>query len=153
MLLKHNGDVREENNHNCGGPWDEDESILGFQTLAVYIWEQVTVGDISPMKKALFFLQSSQEALKTPYSVTPFAVCKQDVSENLIIPQSSSFPKQSQNLALSKSILTDAKDLGVTLLSERCASPPGTQCNSSWTKRHFVYTVLQNFLFMLLYSS
>lgn len=40
-----------------------------------------------------------------------FAVCKQDVSENLVIPQPSSLPKQSQNLALSKNILTDAKTL------------------------------------------
>lgn len=66
----------------------------------------------------------------------PFAVCKQDVSENLVIPQSLSLPKQSQNLAFSKNILTDAKGLDVPLLSERCASSLGTQCNFSWTKGH-----------------
>lgn len=47
-------------------------------------------------------------------------VCKQDVFENLIISQSSSLSKKSQNLSLSKNIFADAKDLDVSLHSGRC---------------------------------
>lgn len=61
-------------------------------------------------------------------------VCKQDVSENLIIPQSSSLSKQSQNSALGKNILADAKDLGVPLHSGRRLSPLWIKCNFIWTK-------------------
>lgn len=68
---------------------------------------------------------------KESYSVKTFSVCKQDGFETSIILQFLTLPKQRHNLAFSKNILTDAKDLDAPLLSERCASPPGMQRNFS----------------------
>lgn len=61
-------------------------------------------------------------------------VCKQDVSENLIIPQSSSLSKHSQNLSLSKNIFADAKELYVSLHPGRCLCLLRTKCNFIWAK-------------------